>query len=87
MPNHVCCSVEYYNNVKRYPYLAFVRSNVENLVYNKWPTDPKLAEIWGKQVAKTRSDVFYPSPGVSGTFVCSSHFPHGKQTPENPKTE
>ncbi|CAH3185092.1 unnamed protein product, partial [Porites lobata] len=49
------------DNDKRYPDLAFVRSHVENLVYHKWPTDPKLAEIWRKQVAKTRSDPFNPS--------------------------
>ncbi|CAH3150631.1 unnamed protein product [Porites lobata] len=87
MPKHARCAVGFCDNDKRYPDLAFVRSHVENLVYHKWPTDPKLAEIWRKQVAKTRSDSFNPSPGASGTFVCSNHFPCGRRTPENPKTD
>ena len=49
--------------------------------------DPKLAEIWRKQVGKTRGDVFNPVPGASGIFVCSNHFPVGRRTPENPKTD
>lgn len=87
MPKHARCAVGFCDNDKRYPDLAFVRSHVENLVYHKWPTDPKLAEIWRKQVAKTRSDSFNPSPGASGTFVCSNHFPCVRRTPENPKTD
>ena len=31
--------------------------------------------------------MFNPSPGVSGTYVCSNHFPLGRRTPENPKTD
>ena len=45
MPKHARCAVGFCDNDKRYPDLAFVRSHVENLVYHKWPTDPKLAEI------------------------------------------
>ena len=40
-----------------------------------------------KQVAKTRGDIFNPSPGASGTFVCSNHFPLGRRTLEDPKTD
>ena len=36
---------------------------------------------------KTRGDVFNPSPGASGTFICSNHFPLGRRSPENPKTD
>ena len=60
---------------------------MKNLTFHKWPVDPKLAEIWRKQVAKTRGDVFNPLPDASGTFVCSNHFPLGRRTPENPKTD
>jgi len=28
-----------------------------------------------------------PSPGASGTFVCSNHFPLGRRTPKDPKTD
>ena len=75
------------DNDKRYPDLAYVTSHVNNLTFHKWPVDPKLAEIWRAQVAKTRGDVFNPSPGASGTFVCWDHFPRGRRTPENPKTD
>ena len=87
MPKHARCAVGFCNNDKRYPDLAYIRSHVENFTYHKWPVDPKLAEIWRKQVAKTRGDVFNPLPGASGTFVCSNHFPQGRRTPENPKTD
>ena len=87
MPKHALCAVGFCDNDKRHPDLAYVRSHVENFTYHKWPVDPKLAEIWRKQVAKTRSDVFNPAPGASGTFVCSNHFPLGRRTPENPKTD
>ena len=60
---------------------------MKNLTFHKWPLEPKLAEIWRKQGAKTRGDVFNPLPGASGTFVCSNHFPLGRRTPENPKTD
>ena len=87
MPNHARCAVGFCDNDKRYPDLVYVRSHVKNLTFHKWPVDPKLAEIWRKQVAKTRGDVFKPLPGASGTFVCSNHFPLGRRTPENPKTD
>ena len=87
MPNHARCAVGFCDNDKRYPDLVYVRSHVKNLTFHKWPVDPKLAEIWRKQVAKTRGDVFNPLPGASGTFVCSNHFPLGRRTPENPKTD
>ena len=87
MPKHAHCAVGFCDNDKRYPELAYIRSHVENLIYHKWPIDPKLAEIWRKQVAKTRGDRFNPSPGASGTFVCSNHFPLGRRTPEDPKTD
>ena len=61
MPNHARCAVGFYDNDKRYPDLAYVRSHVKNLTFHKWPVDPKLSEIWRKQVAKTRGDVFNPS--------------------------
>ena len=35
------------------------------------------AETWQKQVAKSRSDEFKPTPGAQGTFVCSNQFPMG----------
>ena len=87
MPKHARCAVGFCDNDKRYPDLAYVTSHVNNLTFHKWPVDPKLAEIWRKQVAKTRGDVINPSPGASGTFVCSHHFPRGRRTPENPKTD
>ena len=87
MPKHARCAVGFCDNDKRYPELAYVRSHVENFTYHKWPVDPKLAEIWRKQVAKTRGDIFNPSPGASGTFVCSNHFPLGRRTLEDPKTD
>ena len=87
MPKHARCAVGFCDNDKRFPDLAYVRSHVNTLTFHKWPVDPKLAEIWRKQVAKTRGDVFNPSPGASGTFVCSNHFPLGRRTPENPKTD
>ena len=87
MPKHARCAVGFYDNDKRYPDLAYVRSHVNTLTFHKWPVDPKLAEIWRKQVANPRGDVFNPSPDASGTFVCSNHFPLGRRTPENPKTD
>ena len=87
MPKNARFAVGFCDNDKRYPDLAYVRSHVENFTYHKWPVDPKLAEIWRKQVAKIRDDVFNPAPGSSWTFVCSNHFPLGRRTPENPKTD
>ena len=87
MPKHARCAVGFCDNDKRYPDLTFVRSHVKDFKYHKWPVDPKLAEIWRKQVAKTRGDAFNPSPGATGTFVCSNHFPLGRRTPEDPKTD
>jgi hypothetical protein len=57
------------------------------LCFRKRPKDEKDAEIWRKQVLKGRKDDFNPNPGASGTFVCSNHFPKGKQTPGNPDTD
>ena len=87
MPKNARCAVGFCDNDKRYPDLAYVRSHVENFRYHKWPVDPKLAEIWRKQAAKTRGDVSNPAPGSCGTFVCSNHFPFGRRTPKNPKTD
>lgn len=87
MPNNARCAVGYCDNDSRYKDLIVKRSHVEKLVFHKWPRDAKLAEIWRKQVAKSRSDEFKPSPGAKGTFVCSNHFPFGKRTPENPETD
>ena len=87
MPKHARCAVGFCDNDKRYPDLAYTRSHARNLTFHKWPVDANLAEIWRKQVAKTRGDVFNPSPGASGTFVCSNHFPLGRRTPENSKTD
>ena len=53
IPNHALCAVGFCDNVKRYPDLAHVRSHVVNFTHQKWSADPKLAEIWLKQVAKT----------------------------------
>ena len=66
MPKNARCAVGFCDNDKNYPDLAYVRSHVENFTYHKWPVDPKLAEIWRKQVAKTRGDVFNTAPGSSG---------------------
>ena len=57
------------------------------LMFHKWPKDPQLAEVWRKQIAKSRSDAFNPTPGAQSTFVCSNHFPLGKRTPNNPATD
>ena len=53
IPNHARCAVGFCDNVKRYPDLAHVRSHVVNFTHQKWSADPKLAEIWLKQEAKT----------------------------------
>ena len=87
MPNNARCAVGYCDNDKRYPDYIVKRSHVEQLTFHKWPTDKKLAEIWRKQVAKSRSDSFNPAPGAKGTYVCSNHFPQGKRTPSNPETD
>ena len=63
MPNHTRCAVGFGDNDKRYPDLAHVRSHVVNFTNHKCPADPKLAEMWPKQVAKTRGEVFNPSLG------------------------
>ena len=60
---------------------------MENLLFHRWPKSPALAEIWCKQVAKSRSSNFNPVPGTQGTFICSNHFPLGKRTPDNPGTD
>lgn len=87
MPTHARCAVGYCDNDKRYPDLQTKRSHVDDLKFHKWPKEPKLAEIWRKQIAKSRSDDFNPTPGAQGTFVCSNHFPLGKRTPKNPETD
>ena len=63
MPYHTHCAVGFGDNDKRYPDLAHVRSHVVNFTYHKGRADPKLAEMWPKQVAKTIGDVLNPSPG------------------------
>ena len=35
----------------------------------------------------SRSDDFNPTPGATGTFICSNHFPLGKRTPNKPETD
>ena len=87
MPKHARCAVGYCDNDKRYPDIQVKRTHVDNLQFHKWPKDPKLAEIWRKQVAKSRRDEFNPTPGAQGTFICSNHFPLGKRTPTNPETD
>ncbi len=87
MPTHARCAVGYCDNDKRYSDLQLKRSHVEELKFHKWPKDPMLAEVWRKQVLKSRSDVFNPNPGSQGTFVCSNHFPLGKRTSGNPATD
>ena len=72
---------------KRYPDIQVKRTHVDNLQFHKWPKNPKLAEIWRKQVAKSRCDEFHPPPGAQGTFICSNHFPLGKRTPKNLETD
>ena len=87
MPKHARCAVGFCDNDKRYPDLAYVRSHENNLMFRKWPVDPKLVKIRQKQEAKTRGDVFNPSPGDRGTFVSSNHLPMERRTPENLKTD
>lgn len=87
MPKHARCAVGFCDNDKRYPDLAYVRSHENNLMFRKWPVDAKLVKIRQKQEAKTRGDVFNPSPGDSGTFVSSNHLPMERRTPENLKTD
>ena len=87
MPKHARCAVGFRDNDKRYPDLAYVRSDENNLMFRKWPVDPKLVKIWQKQEAKTRGDVFNHSPGDSGTFVSSNHLPMERRTSENLKTD
>ena len=65
MPKHARCAVGLCDNDKRYPDLAYVRSHVKNFTFHKWPVDPKLVE-WRKHVAKTRDDIFNPSPELVG---------------------
>ena len=85
MPNHARCAVEFCDNDKKYPDLAYVRSHVVNFMNHKWPADPKLDEIWRKQVAKTTGGVFNPSPAASRTFACSKPFSTGKKKKSSPK--
>jgi hypothetical protein len=87
MPKHARCAVGFCDNDARYPDLCTVRSYVKDLKFHRWPKDPELAEIWRKQVAKGRKDHFNPSPGSSGTFVCSLHFPRGERTPGKRETD
>ncbi|CAB3995287.1 THAP domain-containing 11 [Paramuricea clavata] len=87
MPSNARCAVGCCDNDRRYPDLWVKRSHVETLRFHKWPKDEKAAEMWRKQVLKGRKDDFNPNPGASGTFVCSNHFPKGKQTPGNPDTD
>ena len=87
MPNHARCCVGFCDNDKRFPDLLVVKSHVRDLKFHRWPKDPKLADLWTRQVLRGRSDNFKPEPGSEGTFVCSNHFPEGKRTPKNPSTD
>ena len=87
MPSHARCAIGYCDNDKRYPDLQVKRSHVQTLCFHKWPKDENHAELWRKQVLKSRKDDFNPKPGASGTFVCSNHFPMGKRTPGKPETD
>ena len=78
MPSHTCCAIGYCDNDKRYPDLQVKRSHVQILCFHKWPKDENHAELWRKQVLKSRKDDFNPKPDVLGTIVCSNHFPMGK---------
>ena len=87
MPNNARYAVGYCDNDKRYPDLFVKRSHVNKLVFHKWPQDPNLAEIWRKQVVKSRSNDFNRTPDAKGTFVCSNHFPLGGRPPNKPDTD
>ena len=69
-----CCRIwRYWRKISWYR--SYIRSDVVNFTYHKWPADPKLAEIWPKQVATATGHIFNPSPGDGGTYVSSNHFP------------
>ena len=87
MPSHARCAVGYCDNDRRYPDLYVKRSHVEDLRFHKWPKDEQSAEIWRKQILKSRQDDFNPKPGASGTYVCSNHFPLGRRTPNHPEND
>ena len=54
----------------------------DTLLFHKWPKDPRLADVWHKQIVKSGSDTFHPTPGAQCTFVCSNHFLLGKKHPK-----
>ena len=87
MSNHARFAVGICDNDNRYPGLFTIRSHVDELKFHRWPANPKLAEIWRRQVAKGRKDAFNPAPGAQGKFVCSNHFPLAKRTPQNRATD
>ena len=87
MPSNARCAVGCCDNDSRYREYLVVRSHVQKLIFHKWSKDEKLAEIWRKQVRKSRSDDFNPALGAQGTFVCSNHFPLWQRTPKNPETD
>ena len=87
MPSDARCAVGCCDNDNRYPNNLVTRSHVQKLIFYKWPKDEKLADIWKKQVKKSRSDDFNPAPGAQGTFVCSNRFPLGQRTPKHPETD
>ena len=64
-----------------------MKSHVQKLIFHKWPKNEKLAEIWKKQVKKSRSDDFNLAPGAQGTLVCSNYFPLGQRTRKHPETD
>ena len=57
MPKHARCAVGFCDNDKRYPDLAYVRSHENNLMFRKWPVDPKLVKI--RQSKKRRHEAMY----------------------------
>ena len=86
IPGSARCAIGYCDNDQRYPDLQVKRLHVQTLCFHKWPKDENHAELWRKQVLKSRKDDFNPEPGASGKFVCSNHFPMGKRTPGKPET-
>ena len=87
MSSNARCAVGCCDNDNGYPDYLVTRSHVQKLTFHKWLKNEKLADIWKKQVKKSRSDDFDPSPGAQGTLVCSNHFPLGQRTPKHPETD
>ena len=80
MPSNARCAVGCCDNDNRYPDYPVTRSNVQKLIFHKWPKDQKLADIWkGTFVCSNHF------PRRQGMFVCSNHFPLGQRTPKHPE--